>query len=354
MIDARVSPRLPVSASVLGSGSSRAALASTINLPGRLGAPDISGEDVVRAVLRRSGRVTLRSERRLATIVAEVAQRLTDCLRDGGRAYVAGNGGSAADAQHFAAEFTGKFHLDRDPLPVISLTTDTSVLTCIANDYGFTEVFARQLTALGRPGDLFFALSTSGGSENVVAACHAARRLGMTVISLTGRGGGAVAALSDVALCIPSGQTAHVQETSIAILHGICNAVEQSLGLGEHPADTDRVELDPASLPQAREAWRREGLAVVTTSGPFDVIDAHQLAGLWAASDLGDLLVVLLHSDELIRLRRASGPPANNQRDRANVLGSLVPVDHVVMLTPDAADDVVDLLAPAIAYQGGL
>jgi D-sedoheptulose 7-phosphate isomerase len=143
-----------------------------------------------------------------------------------------GNGGSAADSQHLAAEFTGRFVRDRRPLAAIALSTDTSALTSIANDYAFEEIFERQVDALGRPGDCLVGISTSGNSGNVLRAFAAARRHGMTTIGLLGRDGGRLAPLSDVRIVVPSITTARIQEAHIFIGHNLCALVERGLGVG--------------------------------------------------------------------------------------------------------------------------
>ncbi len=142
-----------------------------------------------------------------------------------------GNGGSAADSQHIAAEMTGRFVKDRRPLAAIALSTDTSALTCIANDYSFDEVFSRQVMALGGRGDCLLAISTSGNSRNVMRAADAARSMGTHVIGLLGRDGGTLRGLCDLAIVVPSQTTARIQEAHIFIGHTLCGAVEEALGL---------------------------------------------------------------------------------------------------------------------------
>jgi len=171
----------------------------------------------------------------LAAPIAAAAQRLAQALAAGGKVLACGNGGSAADAQHFAAELVGRFEGERRPLAALSLATDTSALTAIANDYGYEQVFARQVEALGRPGDVLVAISTSGRSPSVVAAVRAAQRRGLAVVALTGRGGGELAralAAGDVLLCVPHEGTARIQEVHILMLHCLCELVEQQLGAG--------------------------------------------------------------------------------------------------------------------------
>jgi D-sedoheptulose 7-phosphate isomerase len=160
---------------------------------------------------------------------AEAAEAMVTSLRGGGRILACGNGGSAADAQHFAAELVGRFERERAALAAIALTTDTSILTALANDYDFARVFARQVEALGRPGDVLLGISTSGASANVLAAFAAARAGGVTTVALTGRDGGAVGAAADIHINVPAASTARVQEVHRTLLHAVCALVEREL-----------------------------------------------------------------------------------------------------------------------------
>ncbi len=168
----------------------------------------------------------------LAQPISDAAQRLAHTLAEGGKILVCGNGGSAADAQHFAAELVGRFERERPALPAIALTTDTSALTAIGNDYGFDRVFARQVDALAQRGDCLVALSTSGRSPNVLLAVEAAQARGAWVLALTGRDGGPIATTltdADIELRVPSEVTARIQEVHILALHCLCSAVDQLL-----------------------------------------------------------------------------------------------------------------------------
>ena len=158
--------------------------------------------------------------------VVAAARRLTEALKNGGKILLFGNGGSAADAQHLAAEFVNRFQVERPPLAALALTTDTSILTAVANDYDFRQVFAKQVRALGRPGDLAIGLSTSGNSPNVVEGLKAARALGLGTLALSGRDGGPVAAAAEMALVVPSRNTARIQEVHITIGHVLCDLVD--------------------------------------------------------------------------------------------------------------------------------
>lgn len=163
--------------------------------------------------------------------ILEAAEVIADSLRRGGKLLVCGNGGSAADAQHIAAELVGRLApgRERQPLPALALTTDTSALTAIGNDYGFEQLFARQVQALGRPGDALLGISTSGNSGNVIEAVRCARTLGMRSIALLGGEGGRLRALVDLAIVVPSAATARIQEGHITIGHILCDLVERML-----------------------------------------------------------------------------------------------------------------------------
>ncbi|MFN3447717.1 MAG: SIS domain-containing protein [Roseococcus sp.] len=184
-------------------------------------------------------RTALRATRDLLDAMAEdaalceAAARATElciaALRGGGRLLLCGNGGSAADAQHWAGELVSRFHYDRPGLPAIALTTDSSILTGIGNDYGYARVFARQVEALGAAGDVLIALSTSGNSANVLAALEAARAKGLVTIGFTGASGGAMAALCDVCIRVPSTSTPRIQEGHEVLGHALCAAIEAAL-----------------------------------------------------------------------------------------------------------------------------
>jgi len=152
-------------------------------------------------------------------------------LQNGGKLLFCGNGGSAADSQHLAAEFTGRFINDRKPIAALSLTTDTSALTCIGNDYNFSDIFLRQLLALGKDGDCLFAISTSGNSSNVIQAVKVAKSMGIHTIGLLGNNGGELSKLCEYKIIIPSNTTARIQEAHILIGHSICRGVEIGLNI---------------------------------------------------------------------------------------------------------------------------
>lgn len=167
--------------------------------------------------------------------ILEAIQAILSCVTSGGKVLACGNGGSAADAQHFAAEFVGRFERERPELAAIALTTDSSILTAIGNDYDFNQIFSKQVRALGQGTDVLLAISTSGNSANILAAINAAHEREMTVIALTGKGGGKIAQAlkeTDVNICVPSERTARIQEVHLLVLHCICDGVDFQL-LGE-------------------------------------------------------------------------------------------------------------------------
>lgn len=172
----------------------------------------------------------------LAQPIADAAQAMVNCLMNDGKILSCGNGGSAADAQHFAAELINRFEMERPALAAIALTTDSSVLTSIANDYDFSQIFSRQVRGLGMAGDVLLAISTSGNSINVVEAIHAAHERDMPVIALTGREGGTVGEIlesNDIHLCVHTDSTARIQEVHLLILHCLCDAIDHLLLGGE-------------------------------------------------------------------------------------------------------------------------
>ena len=169
------------------------------------------------------------SDAGLRELVARVVSLSAEALRRGNKLLFAGNGGSAADAQHWAGELVSRFNFDRSGLAAIALTTDTSILTAIGNDYGYDYVFARQVEALGRGGDLLFVISTSGNSKNILRAIGAARDLGVGVVGFTGQGGGAMAELCDVCFRMPSSETPKIQEGHEFLGHLICGLIEHEM-----------------------------------------------------------------------------------------------------------------------------
>lgn len=188
--------------------------------------------DALREHFMDSLEVKRRAMETLLPVIAQAAALGVDTLRGGGKILACGNGGSAGDAQHFSAELINRFERERPALPAIALTTDSSTLTAIANDYAWEQVFSKQVAALGRPGDCLLAISTSGNSANVLAAIRAAHEHELRVIALSGRDGGAMARLldaGDVEIRVPATRTARIQEVHLLVIHCLCDAIDRAL-----------------------------------------------------------------------------------------------------------------------------
>lgn len=165
----------------------------------------------------------------LAAPIADAVQTMVACLVNDGKILACGNGGSAGDAQHFAAELVGRFEAERQELAAIALTTDSSILTAVANDYSFNVVFAKQVRALGRPGDVLLAISTSGNSGNIIEAIKSAHDNGLSVVALTGKSGGQIGQMlreGDIHICVPAERTARIQETHLLAIHCLCDGID--------------------------------------------------------------------------------------------------------------------------------
>lgn len=185
-------------------------------------------KDKVITILAESARLKTEAQGQ-ADLIAEAAKMIAGVFSTGGHLLIFGNGGSAADAQHLAAEFVNRFKIERPPLPAVALTTDTSILTSVANDYSFNEVFTKQVKALGRAGDVAWGISTSGNSPNVIAALGAARAMGLKTVAMTGLGGGEVKGAADILLEVQSADTPRIQEMHITMGHIICELVDYIL-----------------------------------------------------------------------------------------------------------------------------
>jgi phosphoheptose isomerase len=289
-----------------------------------------------------------------ANHIAQAGALIRQCLARGGTLFFFGNGGSAADAQHLAAEFVGRFLKERHPLPAIALTTDTSALTAIGNDYGFHQIFARQLQALARIGDLAIGLSTSGNSPNVLAAAQMARTLGLKVIGMTGESGGQLQPLTDVILAVPSRQTARVQECHIAIGHILCELAEMEPvpKLRTDSISPNHKITDWSTLLQRREAWRVNKRKVVWTNGCFDLVHVGHIRSLHAAKAFGDILVVGINSDNSVCRLKGPTRPLVGSQDRMELLAALSCVDAVVEFDEDTPVESLLRLKPDVHCKG--
>lgn len=184
--------------------------------------------ELVRQYIQKSTETLHKMAQEQSEILVRISEELVRILRAGGVIYLCGNGGSAADAQHTAAEIVGRFLRQRKALPAVALTTDSSILTAVGNDYGFEEIFARQVQALATDRDVLLGISTSGRSPNVIRAMYAAKEIGALTVGFTGTPGEPLASTTDLCLCVPCGHTPHIQEAHIMALHVICDLVERN------------------------------------------------------------------------------------------------------------------------------
>jgi len=192
----------------------------------------MQAEDRIRALFRDSIETKQRSMEELVPSIAAAAQVMTNCLLNNGKILSCGNGGSAGDAQHFSAEMLNRFEMERPGLPAMALTTDSSTLTSIANDYCYEDIFSKQVRALGQQGDVLLGISTSGNSENVLRAVQAAHERDMPVVALTGRDGGKMAGMyseNDVEIRVPASSTARIQEVHLLLIHCLCDFIDRQL-----------------------------------------------------------------------------------------------------------------------------
>ncbi|WP_087485827.1 SIS domain-containing protein [Brachybacterium massiliense] len=317
---------------------------------------DASGVDRARALAANAAR-RLRYGASLlerdSESIARAGLLLGQVLTSGGRAYVFGNGGSAACATHFAAEFTGRLKKDRRPLPVISLTTDTSALTAIANDYGYEDVFSRQVTALAGPGDLVIGLSTSGTSANVRKAFAAAHQAGATTLGLVGQHDG-LGARHTIGVDLP--ETARVQELHDLVLHEIAQIAEREV-VTDLEWDTSACpfpfHLAETDLPAFREWIEATGQSLATTNGVFDLLHSGHAASISEARRSADRLVLLINSDASVRaLSKGPERPIRGEQERIADLSRLPAVDHVVVMEDQDPRRLLALLTPTIHAKG--
>lgn len=300
--------------------------------------------------------VRVRQELIAAELPAIVAagELLRATLDAGGKVLLCGNGGSAADAQHIAAELVGRFVVERRGLPAIALTTDTSALTAIGNDYGYDRVFSRQVEALGRAGDLLIAITTSGTSKNVVAAATAARELGMKVVALTGGRGRAFVDACDAGVAVPSGDTARIQECHIAIGHVWCALVDAAYGASptaSTAAATPKL-YDLDGVVAFRERCRAHKRSVAWTNGVFDVLHVGHLTSLRAARGFADVLIVGVNSDASVRGNKGPNRPIFAASERVELLAALDCVDAVTVFDAPTPLDVLAAVRPDVHVKG--
>jgi phosphoheptose isomerase len=315
----------------------------------------VSSHDIVRSAITEGVRVRGQLLRDHVDTIVAAAELLRDAVVAGKKVLLCGNGGSAADAQHIAAELVGRFVLERKPLAAIALSTDTSALTSIANDYGYAHVFSRQVEALGAPGDILVAITTSGTSKNVVAAVAVARELGMKVIGLTGANGGAFVATCDVGVAVPSTNTARIQENHITIGHLLCEVVDAAFAPQRTAAEEASGQNKLFTLPDLvawRESCRARKRTVVWTNGVFDVLHVGHLRSLQEAKKFGDVLVVGVNTDASVRANKGPGRPIYACEERVELLAALDLVDAILVLDDATPEAILAQLKPDVHVKG--
>ena len=305
----------------------------------------------IEAAFAESAAVKTHAMTSMAAPLLRAAETLAARLLAGHTVLACGNGGSSGDAQHLASELVNRFERERRALPAVALTPDSSVLTAIANDYSYERVFARQVEALGRPGDVLVAISTSGNSANVLAGVHAAQASGLWVLALTGRDGGKLAALlrpGDIELRVPATSTARIQEVHLLVIHTLCTYLDRVFA--DAPVATGKLQPDWARL-RSLAAGRRP---LVFSNGVFDLLHRGHVAYLEAARREGACLVVGVNSDASVR-RLGKGPdrPLNGEDDRMAVLAGLAAVDYVTGFDEDTPAALIDALQPDVLVKGG-
>ena len=310
--------------------------------------------EAIAAALQQSAEVHRRLSAGGQDAIARAAEAIRKALEGGNKLLIFGNGGSAADAQHIASEFVGRFSRERGGLPALALTTDSSALTSIGNDLGFDAIFARQLEALGAPGDVALGISTSGKSANVLSAIQVARRMGLVSIGFTGGDGGELVPSADISIVAPTDVVPRIQECHITIGHVLCDVVEAAL----LHAPTERAARGPKlinldDLLALREQWRREGQTVVWTNGCFDILHAGHVRSLAAAKALGDVLIVGINDDRSVRELKGPDRPLVPVEDRADLLAALEPVDYVVVFDGPTPEPALARLRPDVHCKGG-
>ena len=306
----------------------------------------------VQAAFADSAAVKMRALATLAEPTLRAARVLAARLGDGHQVLACGNGGSSGDAQHLASELVNRFERERVGLPGIALTPDSSVLTAIANDYTYERVFARQIEALGRPGDVLVAFTTSGNSRNVLEAVRCAQARGLWVLALTGKDGGALAPLlrgGDIELRVPAVSTARIQEVHLLLIHTLCTYLDSVFAEDAHLA-TGKVHADVTTLLPL--LLGRQPL--VFTNGVFDLLHRGHVHYLQAARREGACLVVGVNSDASVRrLGKGDERPLNALDDRMAVLAGLAAVDYVLPFADDTPLALIDALQPDVLVKGG-
>lgn len=291
----------------------------------------------------------------LTALTEEFARALNLCLealRHGRKILAFGNGGSACDAEHLVAELVGRFGYDRPSLPGVALTIPASTVTAIANDYGYEQLFARQIEGVGQAGDVAIGFTTSGKSPNVLRALQVGRARGLKTIVCTGAADSPCEKAADVCLKVPATATPRIQEIHAVLVHSLCRGIEQALF-----PKPDLVALPAAKIVEAAnmsEFVRAiNGYKSVFTNGCFDILHPGHVTYLQAARRLGDLLVVGVNSDASVKKLKGPQRPYHRLEDRMMMLSALACVDYVIAFDEETPQRLIESLTPRILVKGG-
>lgn len=283
---------------------------------------------------------------------AAATEVITTALKNGNKLIVCGNGGSAADAEHLAGEIVGRFGFDRASLPCVSLCTPSATFTAIANDYGYENVFRRQVQGFAKPGDVLIGISTSGNSPNVVEAFRIAPELNLKTIAMTGIKDSKLSEIADITLRSPSDKTPRIQEIHGIIVHSLCRATEEILfpekAAISLPAGKIIDENQLETFAKALKPFKS-----VFTNGCFDILHPGHIHVLREARNLGDLLIVGLNSDNSVVRLKGPTRPYHRFSERAEVLAALSFVDYVVCFDEDTPARLIETLTPKVLVKGG-
>ncbi len=308
--------------------------------------------DLFRAQIAQGLEVQQACLQALPQRLARAADMLIGALQSGRKILSCGNGGSAGDAQHIASELVNRFETERMALAAIALVPDSSVVTAIANDYAYEVLFSRQVEALGRPGDVLVAFSTSGNSRNVLRAVVAAHARGMRVVAFTGKDGGLIAqALDafDVEIRVPSMDTARIQEAHLLGIHGLCKALDAHF-TGSVMEEPQKLQLDWQRLAALTRGMR----PLVFTNGVFDILHRGHVHSLQEARRQGAYLIVGVNSDASVRrLGKGADRPIQGEMDRASIVAALGCVDFVTIFSEDTPQALIEMLSPDVLVKGG-
>lgn len=289
----------------------------------------------------------------LADHFAAAVNVMVSALKAGHRILVCGNGGSASDAEHMAGELVGRFGYDRASLPCVSLCTPSATFTAIANDYGYEQVFKRQVQGLGCAGDVLVGLSTSGNSPNIVEAFKTAKELKISTIAMTGSRDSKLSQIADLTVRAPSARTPRIQEIHGLLLHSMCRAIEEEIFPGKAPAPALPAGkiISGSDLPVLAAALK--DYQAVFTNGCFDILHPGHVYVLNESRKFGELLIVGLNTDASIKRLKGPTRPYHSFADRAMVLAALECVDYVVGFDEDTPENLIKTLTPKILVKGG-